>query len=370
MKYLFILGRNPELSRQEVLSFFETRGIEIVDERLIDNALLLEFRMFGDKDEIDVGLIEKLGGVISIGEFLSEFNEVQELDNIDIYEGTKNNFSYVVWNFSSHKDEISDYLKHRFKSEKLKVSEKKMRKSLMLQSGERVPVVESIVEEEYFVFNNTFGKIVRHCDYEAIEKRDMQKPVRRESLSISPRLAKIIINLSKVKEDEMLVDGFCGIGVVLQEALLQNIRVVGVDLDNKAINGARENMKHFNFPRGHYMLLKGDSSRVEIENVRSLVSEPDFGETLKKIPTKEKAQEMITRYEKIMISVLNNMKKYVQYRFVFTSPYIRIGKTKRLGADFSKICAKTKLKLVDGFPISEFRENQIVGREIVVLSYK
>ena len=370
MKYLFILGRNPELSRKEVLCFFESRGIEVVDERLTSNALLVEFRMFGGKSDVDVGLIDKLGGVISIGKVLCDFKEVDDLDEINIYEGTKNNFSYVVWDFSKHKEYVSDYLKHRFKSEKLKASEKKLRNSLILQSGERVPVVESSVEEEYFVFNNLFGKIVRHCDYDAIEKRDMEKPVRRESLSISPRLAKIMINLSKVKEDEMLVDAFCGVGVILQEALLQGIRVVGIDLDEKAISGANENMKHFNFPRGNYMLLKGDSGRIEIENIQSLVSEPDFGETLKKIPTNSKAQEMISRYEKIMISVLNNMKKYVQERFVFTSPYIRIGKEKRIGADFSKLAAKTGLKLVEDFPIQEFRENQVVGREIVVFEHK
>ncbi len=365
MKYLFILGRNPELSRKEVLCFFETRGIEIVSEILQGNALLVEFRMFGGGDVIDVNVLDKLGGVISIGEVLSEFDSVEDLDKINIYNGTKNNFSYVVWNFSSHKDEVSDYLKKRFRAEKLKASEKRMREDMVLQQGEKVRMVKSNVEEEYFVFNKYLGKIIRHCDYSEIEKRDMEKPVRRESLSISPRLAKIMINLSKVKPDENLVDAFCGVGVVLQEALLQNIQVIGIDMDKDAIKGAGENMKWFNFPRGQYVFLKGDSGRIEIEKTNVMVSEPDFGDTLKKIPTKEKAEEMITRYEKIMVSVLNNMKKYVSGRFVFTSPYIRIGK-KRIGANFENLSSETKLKLVKGFPIPEFRENQIVGREIVV----
>ena len=193
---------------------------------------------------------------------MCEFEEAKDLDKIQIYDGIKNNFSYVVWDFSKHKDYVSDYLKHRFKSEKLKTSEKKMRKSLMLQNGERVLVVESLVEEEYFVFNNSFGKIVRHCDYDAIEKRDMGKPVRRESLSISPRLAKIMINLSKVREDEMLVDGFCGIGVVLFEALLQDLKVYGVDIDNKAIEGAKKNLSWGGFSKDKYEVINGDSQRI------------------------------------------------------------------------------------------------------------
>jgi hypothetical protein len=32
-----------------------------------------------------------------------------------------------------------------------------------------------------------------------------------------------------------------------------------------------------------------------------------------------------------------------------------------------KISDKAGLKIAEGFPVSEFRENQIVGREVVVL---
>jgi tRNA G10 N-methylase Trm11 len=365
MKYLFILGRNPELSQKEIECFFESRGIEIINQSLINNALLVEFRMFGGGSKIDANFIDNLGGVISVGEVLSEFQEVEDLDKIEIYNETKNNFSYILWDFSNHKDEISDYLKRRFREEKLKASEKRMREDMDLQEGRKVEIVRNNVDVEYFVFNNYFGKIVMHCDYKEIEKRDMEKPARRESLSISPRLAKIMINFSKVKENEMIVDAFCGIGVILQEALLQNIRVIGIDNDKRAIQSCRENLKWFSFPVGEYMLLEADSSRIEIEKVQALVSEPDFGETLKKIPTKKHAQEMIKRYENLMISVLNNMKKYVQRRFVFTSPYIRVGK-RRVGANLETLSFKTGLKLVEGFPIPEFRENQIVGRQVVV----
>jgi hypothetical protein len=37
----------------------------------------------------------------------------------------------------------------------------------------------------------------------------MQKPIRREELAISPRLAKILINLSGAKKNNLLLDPFC-----------------------------------------------------------------------------------------------------------------------------------------------------------------
>ena len=54
------------------------------------------------------------------------------------------------------------------------------------------------------------------------------------------RLAKILINLSEVKDEEILLDPFCGIGVILEEALLQNINVIGIDKDKKAVDRCKE----------------------------------------------------------------------------------------------------------------------------------
>ena len=75
---------------------------------------------------------------------------------------------------------------------------------------------------------------------------------------------------------------------------------------------------------------------------------------------------MIRRFENLIIDVLNNLKESVSGKMVFTVPFISTGR-ERVGCDINRICSKTGLKLEDGFPIQEFREGQIVGREIVVL---
>lgn len=359
MKYLFILGRNPKLSIMELKSYFEKEKNKILKENLKENGLLLEL-----EKEIEKNLIDKLGGTISIGIVLSKINE---LDKINIYNGTKNKFNYCIWDYSEKKDEVSDILKKRFKSEKLKGVEKKLKNLIKLQNGEKAQNVSSkLINEEYFVYDNFFGKIIQKNNYEEIEKRDMKKPVRRESLSISPRLAKIMINLSKVKKNETLLDAFCGIGVILEEALNQEIKVIGIDKDKKAISGAKRNLNWFKFNKKNYDLINEDSSIVKIENVSVMCSEPDFGKTLKKIPTKEKAKKTIKNFENLMIKIINNVKNNINGNIVFTAPLIRIGK-KRIGCNFEKISKQTFLNLKKDFPIPEFRHNQIVGRDIVVL---
>ncbi len=360
MKYLFILGRNIELSLAEISSFLEREEYKVKDFKEKENSVFIDL-----DEKIKAKTIERLGGVIAIGEVSCR---IEDLDQEMVYRGEKNNFSYALWDFSSRYEEVCDYLKQRFRLEKLKASQKQFSGRIKMQNDSETEFLESKVHEEYFVFENYFGRIIQKPDYKEIEKRDMEKPVRRPELSVSPRLAKIMINLSEINKNEKLVDCFCGVGIILQEALLQDLDVVGVDRDKKATENAKINLKWFNFNPKNYKIINFDSRRVNVPKVEVMVSEPDLGEIHKKIPTREKAEEQLEKFEDLIISVLKNMKNHVSRKFVFSAPYIRIGK-ERVGCNFEKILQKTGLKLKDGFPVPEFREGKIVGREIFVLEY-
>lgn len=365
MKYIFILGRNVDLSVEEVKSFLEKEKIDFKIISKVSNGILIEVNKKLEN------IVDKFGGVISIGEVIAEgkFEEItKQLDKQELYFGKGNKLNYVIYDFNGKDfEDIQDYLKYRFKSEKLKATEKKVSGRIKLQNGDYASKVSSnLIDTQFFVFENCFGKITEFCDYEKIEKRDMEKPVRREELSISPRLAKILINLSQVKKDETLLDSFCGIGVVLQEALLQNIKVVGIDVDKKAISGAKQNLKWFKFDEKNYKLINGDSSKVEIPKVNVIATEPDLGELQKKKPSPEKAKEIISGFENLMISVLNNLKKNVIGKIVFTAPLVFSGK-KKYSCNFEKIAKETGLIIEKGFPIDEFRESSFIGRSVVVM---
>lgn len=359
MKYLFILGRNFKLSIAEIKSFLKRTSNVILDETIQKNGFLLDLQ-----NPLDAGTIDILGGTISIGIVLCSLKDINKKE---IYMGENNKFNYCIWNFSEKTEEISDYLKKRFRREKLKSVEKKFTGRMGLQDGGKIDVVSSnLIDEEYFVYEDYFGKIIQKTDSKKNEERDMKKPVRREELSISPRLAKIMINLSEVKENEKLVDAFCGVGVILLEALNMELKVIGIDVDSEAIKGAQENLDFFKFSKENYLLINNNSERIKISSVNVLVSEPNLGEVLKKIPNEKNAKLMLRNFENLMIFVLKNMKKYVKDKFVFTSPLIKIGRS-RIGCNFGKISKETGLKICPNFPIEEFRKNQIVGRDIIVM---
>ncbi|MFW5847142.1 MAG: TRM11 family SAM-dependent methyltransferase [Nanoarchaeota archaeon] len=377
-KYLFILGRNPHLSLEEVKSYFKRTSRQVLKTELASHCLYIEV-----SDEIKEKEINNFGGVISIAEVLTSGNisEIKNnLEKISIYSGKKDKMNYVLWNFADEENyfEILSYLKSRFKLEKLKATHKPLSEKMLLQSGETVRVFSSnkLIDEEFCLFKNSrnffyFGKVFQKIDYKSLEERDMNKPVRRSELSISPRLGKILINLSEVKKGDKLLDPFCGIGVILQEALLQDIRVLGIDLDKKAIQGAINNLEWQKFSNKNYELLNKDSRNFKLNskqrnNLKAIATEPSLGKILKKLPTKKEAEENISYFENLIINVINNFKNNIQGKIVFTCPIIKTAH-KRISVDFSKISLNTGLKIKKGFPISEYRKNQIVGREICVL---
>jgi tRNA G10 N-methylase Trm11 len=373
MKYFFLLGRNPELSVAEVLSYFESHGNAIEDFEVINNGMLFEV-----KKEF-MGSANDFGGVIAMGKVLAYGNPdeiVSKLDEIMLYEGTENKFNYVVYDYGEEEvvDVVRDYLKDRFREEKIKASEKNLSGSMTLQSGEKVATLESpLVSEQFFVFSDSkeidyFGKIIGSYDSQSQERRDMDKPVRRPELAIPPKIAKIMINLSGIKNGGRLLDPFCGIGVILSESLIMGLSIIGIDRDEKAIGGARENLIWGKFDNNKFKLIKGDSRRYGLnESVDVIVSEPDLGDLLTKTPTEKRAQETMRNFENLMIDMIRNFKKNINGRVVFSAPYIRLHTKKRVGCDGEKIALETGLRLNENFPISDYRKDQIVGREIFVL---
>jgi len=367
--YLFISGRNPELSKAEIYSFLKTREISIIQIIEKENAILIEV-----KKEIDVADLTCLGGTIAVGKVLADISKsgIKEIDAKlkNAYRGKKNNILYAIWNFSDEKNYefVVDYLKEKFKEEKLKASRKNLTGTLELQDGKRKSIVGNDVDEQFFVFDKYFGRIFFNTNYEELEFRDISKPHRREFLAISPRLAKIMINLSQTKKGGRIIDAFCGIGVIISEALLQGINATGIDVDKNALEMAKKNLEWLKIKKEGYELINENSGNVKLSGLsfNSLVSEPDLGEILKEIPTKEKARLILIKYENLMINVLKNMKHYVNSRFVFTSPYIMAG-SKRISCDINKIAKSCGLRVVESYP--EFRKNQIVGREIFVMEH-
>jgi tRNA G10 N-methylase Trm11 len=357
MKQIFILGRNPDLSREEILSYSRARSLNPKEILFEENFLIVEI----DK-EID---IQNLGGTIFSGNVLSEGGEENIEEYIfreDLYDSDK--FKYGVFGNSDE-----DVLKEKFKSEKRKAVLKHGRRGMKSQGGERLEIpnadVQFFLAEKEGIFY--FGILNKEYDYNGVKKRDMEKPVRREELAISPRLSKILINLSGAREDDLMLDPFCGIGGILIEALVQDIKVYGVDKDAKAIKGALENMKWLkqNFQiKKPYIVERWDAKKVPDKQFDAIATETPLGKVVRRKPNRREAEGIINGFEGVMVPILKHLKnvKKKEARIAITFP--KIGD---IGVDYSRIEEDTELKVVVG-PILERREDQFIGRDIVVFA--
>ena len=206
-----------------------------------------------------------------------------------------------------------------------------------------------------------------NSDYSEIKKRDMDKPVRREELAISPRLAKILINLSGVKQGELLLDPFCGIGGILIEALIKKINVYGVDKDKQVVADAKKNFQWLsnNFRiSSRYTIINDDSRNVQDLKFDAVATETPLGKLLRKKPSDKEAIEIIRDFEKIIIPVLSHVKniKKSQAKIAITFPVV-----KHFHVDVKKIIQRTGLVLILN-PVLETRSDQLISRDILVLS--
>mgnify|MGYP001594814560 FL=1 len=337
MQYFFILGRNPLLSKAEIFSYLESNKIQYQELCFHENILIID----ADITKIN---IQDFGGIIKLGKIqfrgkTSEF--LKFLDSDEVIPEDK--FSYTLIGNT----EFEDNLIQKFKQEKKKAMIRRGRRILSLQEGSEFSLTNA--DFEIFIFNQDNkiyqGLVEQTYNYSAVKKRDMQKPIRRESLAISPRLAKILINLSQVKKGQLLLDPFCGIGGILLEAVVQGINVHGIDNDPEAVRQCQQNL---NWVKRDYQTFANskietlDANNTPNLQVDAIVSESSLGELVKQKIDKKQAKEFILKFESFIIPILKRLKQIKKpgAKIVLTLPFVR-----EYSVNLDEVCSQTGLKI-------------------------
>jgi tRNA G10 N-methylase Trm11 len=353
-KYIFVLGRNPELSYVELISYFKNYDIKYKKEYLFENIVVFSL----DKFNID---ISRLGGTVKIAEVVME-DKVKE---INFYQGDKNKINYAVSVFGKNNfNGFGEFLKKWFKKEKIKAMLKKNIESIPSKD-----VLEFVICDQYL------GRVIEVSNPKEYKKRDNDRMHNDFVRSISIRLAKILINLTQIKKGERLLDPFCGVGVLLEECLNQNIKCVGVEIDDKIRMEAMKNLKNFN-SKGDFKVFKGDSSKINQFlplKINCVASEPYLGPYFKTYPKKGEVIKVVKELNGLYMSFFANLKKVLEKngRVVMIMPVFRASNKKTYRLDLDKIFRKAGFKIASldeiQFPLKYEEKRSIVGREIYVL---
>ncbi len=285
---------NVDLAVEEVLSLLGSRECEVIGNYLVCGAVPFERLAFTNK------VFEEI--------FISD--KVEDVDWAKYYE---DNFC-VRCNVTSKEKELAKVIWQKLEKPKVKLVDSK--------------------SEFHFIFLKDkvlCGKKV----FTRKEKFHLRRPDLRPGffpVSVKPKLARVLVNLSGVKEG-VVWDPFCGTGGILLEAALMKLKVVGTDVDEAMVRAAKKNFVKYNI-EGE--LRVGDARKEKVE-CSAIVTDPPYGRraSLKKVEIEELYKDFLEHVypfvDKVVIMAPNDLKIVSKYKVTFeTAEYVHASLTRKI----------------------------------------
>ncbi len=364
--YSVIFGKNPGLSRAEFYSFTRRFNLKVRitgeyrDWLLLDSPRSIEayFRWLGGS--------LKLVKVIGEGEEAIKDLEYARLFTVSLY----GRDDWRLWR------KLGSEIKREFKAE----GPAKFFKPAKVYAMPAELILKGFPEVKDFVFlfrgDGSFlvGETVKVTDPFELKKLDVERPVQRPILSIPPRLARIMVNLTEVRRGSFL-DPFCGIGTILQEFVLQVLNAYGSDRDEKRVKEAKRNLAWL---RREFRLK--NSAHLEVCDARKLkrcfrqrfdaiVTEPYLGKPLRRNPGRGEAIKLANELDRFYYSVFEGFADVLKgnAKVVFVFPAYRLSDGRIYRKD-RKWLGKLGFEVLGRY--LDYEERHRLIRDVHVLRYR
>jgi tRNA G10 N-methylase Trm11 len=210
------------------------------------------------------------------------------------------------------------------------------------------------------------------------QKRDVGKPNQRKIFAMPPRLARIMVNLASCTSGKLLLDPFCGVGTILQEALLAKARALGVDINPWCVKAAGENLewlkREYGLTEAEYRVLQGDTrtltQKIGWEEVDCVATEPDLGPALRHVATTPYAIKIIEKLEPLYHSFMEEAYKVLKTdgKLVLVTPYIQTRSGQPVTMCIGEKAANIGFTRVYPFPKAIFAESGVAQENLVKMT--
>lgn len=230
------------------------------------------------------------------------------------------------------------------------------------------------------------GRSVAVQDITAYAKRDQERPKRDAFVGmLPPKLAQTIINLAVGQQEptsnHVVLDPFCGTGVVLQEALLMGYGAYGTDLEPRMIDYSRANLAWLSEKHGTTTeppLEVGDATTHQWTHpVTSVACESYLGHPLANFPRPDKLQQIIGTCNVIIEKFMRNIGDQIPAgtRLCLAVPAWKSENGKIYHLPLLDHLEKmgynrVSLRHVSSSDLVYYRPDQIVARELLVITRK
>jgi len=224
-------------------------------------------------------------------------------------------------------------------------------------------------------------------DIDSYTLRDRGRPKRDARVGmLPPKLAQILINLAvgptPPAAEQIILDPFCGTGVVLQESLLMGYSVYGTDLEPRMIDYTGENLDWLNgkFTLGdtEMRIETGDAARHEWSPVPDfVVGETYLGRPFTTKPAPDVLAQTVSEVNLILKKFLKNIHEQLPAgtRLCLAVPAWQIAPDRfrhlPLIDQMSDLgYNRVRLEHVRDDQLLYYREDQTVARELLVITRK
>lgn len=331
-RFLFILSFE-EASLLEIDSLIESMGLNARVERADASAACVLCT-----EENARLLMRRLGASYKVARILGHDMKTS-LERLDIPYQEKFN-----WTVSGYQCTIEDYLEARHELHDF-LRAKRLGKSKFLEPDILLPnqtdstvvraselrisdMIERILSNDHGIRGIdlivhggvrgspcVFAQTIEAFDMSGYEHRDFDRPFQDPTRTLSPRIARLLVNLALRAGTRSLLDPFCGLGTILQEALLCKVSVFGVDKDQKLIGRAKSNLQwlkreYMISDKAHVSLFAYDARRISkarMPRVEAIASEPILIPVFADNPKVEKAKEAIEKAKDAYRKALQEM---------------------------------------------------------------
>lgn len=297
---LEISRQNPDLSLAEAQSLLGFKKYKLVDKNL-----------FLDNNRISIDLVKRLAYTKAAYKVLFESSKKTLLNKVKRY-----NFNKIIR--KSYKIFYEDLGNEKLKKEINDIVWSKLRN----------PKVNIKNPEQKVFFLNIKSRI--YCCiqiYENTEDFDSRSPHKRLGLrpiSMQPRLARSLVNLTGCKKGK-IYDPMTGTSGILIEGMLCSLNVVGYDINDIYLRISKANFNNLGFKKTQYTLKNQDFFELR-EKIDFIASDLPYGKNTKDLST--------DFYEKFLAKLDKILKK----RAIVVFPEV---------IDVKKLFKKTRVKNIE-----------------------
>lgn len=367
MKYLAVLGRQPEISRAEIAALLPSASL----------SWAVRGRVLGIDFNGELPFtIARLGGTIKLAEkiegkpldFLAGLPEGKiTLGVSDLSRGASRKTAAV---FALKLKKI--LVRHGRSVRVVENKEAELSTATSLHNGlsganqRKVEVLK--VNEDYY-------RVIGVQDIDAYARRDQARPARDAKVGmLPPKLAQILINLcGLLPEGARILDPFCGTGVVLQEATLMGYAAYGTDVSERMASYSERNLRW----------LGAEDFRVEVGDatefkwnlpIDAVACEGYLGSPMSTPPAEIKLREEKQKCRAIIVGFLKNLAPQIKAGtpVVLAAPaWLREnGEYSRLEILDENLEVWYNIENKSHEGLLYCREGQVVARDIIILRKK